>query len=368
VLEFAGHINRVGEKEASFKISDASGLVLENRAMNCPDLATAVKALILWLTKRKDQFPLFAIGHRLVQGGPDHLQPELITPKLLIDLKEYIDLAPNHLPDEISTIHAFGSAYPEARQVACFDTHFHRDMPAFVKKYPLPAEYQGKGLLKYGFHGLSYNYIMDELAARDPQVLTQKIVIAHLGNGASMAAVHRGTGIDTTMGVSPIGGLVMGTRSGDLDPGVLFYLLKQYQITPAGLEELLSKHSGLLGLSGTSDVQELIRQEAKNKTAATALQVFCYSAKKHIGSLAAALEGLDMLVFTGGIGENSALIRESICRGLDFMGITLHDQKNLNNELTISNDKSRVTVHVIKTNEELMMARLVRAALHELKT
>lgn len=362
-LQFSGAISPIGQENSALLISDASGQVLENRLSHYADLAAAVSELISWLKTQESRYPFYAIAHRLVQGGPAHRQPELITPELLNDLQQYIYLDPNHLPDELATITTFDTAFPEARQVACFDTAFHRDMPPVAKNYPLPAKFQKKGLFKYGFHGLSYAYILQELAVHDPQANSQKLIIAHLGNGASMAAIANGISIDTTMGVSPIGGLVMGTRSGDLDPGVLLFLLKQYHLNPEELEELLSKHAGLKAIAGSSDVQELIKNEAADPRAEEALRLFCYSAKKHIGSLAAALEGLDTLVFTGGIGEHSAIIRERICQGLDFLGVTLDREKNTNNELTISDATSRVRVRVIKTNEELMMARLARTVL-----
>jgi len=237
-------------------------------------------------------------------------------------------------------------------------------MPSYARNYPLPAEYHKKGLVHYGFHGLSYEYIMDELAKEESPVAEQRIIIAHLGNGASMAAVRNGLSVDTTMGISPIGGLVMGTRSGDLDPGVLIFLLRETKMTVDELEDLLSKRSGLLAIAGTSDVQELLKMEPHSPKAAEALTVFCYSAKKFIGSLAAAMGGLDMLIFTGGIGENSTVIRERICKDLAFIGITLDKQKNLKNETFISCDSGKVIIRVMKTNEDLMMARLVCAVLN----
>ncbi len=368
VLELTGNISRIGDEKANLEIKDSLGHVIDSRTTHYKDFNAGVKDVIEWLKSSGAQYPIDAIGHRLVQGGPKHRKPEIITAQLLTDLRQYIYLAPNHLPDEISTIQAFQSAYPEVQQIACFDTSFHRNMPAYAQNYPLPSKYKEKGLFKYGFHGLSYEYIMQELAAEYLPVARQKIIIAHLGNGASMAAVKNGLSMDTTMGVSPIGGLVMGTRSGDLDPGVLLFLLNQYQMTPAELEDLLSKRSGLKAIAGISDVQELLHMEATSVEAKEALTVFCYSAKKYIGSLAAAMEGLDMLIFTGGIGENSAVIRERICQGLGYMGIDLDEKMNLKNELIISKDKSRVTVRVIKTNEELMMARLVRAVLNAINT
>jgi acetate kinase len=235
-------------------------------------------------------------------------------------------------------------------------------MPDEAKYYPLPAKYQEQGLLHYGFHGLSYEYIMQKLKADMVKVKTQKIIIAHLGNGASMAAVKYGTCIETTMGLSPIGGLVMGTRSGDLDPGVILFLLKQGGLTVTQLDELLSKGSGLKAIAGKSDVRELLKMEAKDSKALTAITLFCYQARKFIGSLAAAMGGLDLLIFTGGIGENSAVIRERICLDLGFLGINLDKNSNYYNKKNISLARSRVNVLVMKTNEEAMIAQHTQTA------
>ena len=356
-LEWAGSITRIGEAKAHLQIKDAANQLLEVHDKHYKNFNAAVLEVIAWLKNKQDKYPLMAIGHRIVQGGPKHFKPEIITGALIQALDKLVYLAPNHLPDELSTIRAFQSAYPDVKQVACFDTCFHHDMPSYVKDYPLPAIYKKKGLMKYGFHGLSYEFIMQELAKLFSPVAGQKIIIAHLGNGASMAAVKDGFGIDTTMGLSPIGGLVMGTRSGDLDPGVVVFLLKQTKLTPDDLDELLSKQSGLKAISGISDIQELLQAEPEHPLAEEALTMFCYAATKYIGALSAAMGGLDMLVFTGGIGENSAIIRERICHNLSFLGIDLDKQKNSNNELMISTGK--VAVRVIKTNEELMIARLV---------
>ena len=317
----------------------------------------AAEAVVGWLKNNTHHFPITAIGHRLVQGGPDHREPEMISDHLLLALHEYVYLAPNHLPEEINTIKTFRSAFPKIYQVACFDTFFHRDMPFYSKYYPLPAEYKDKGLMHYGFHGLSYEYVMHKLAGDDAAISKQKIIIAHLGNGAGMAAVQNGISVETTMGLSPIGGLVMGTRSGDLDPGVLLFLLKQGRLTPTQLDDLLSKHSGLTAICGISDMQELLKNETNNPKAKEALTVFCYHAKKFIGALAASMSGLDMVVFTGGIGENSASIRERICQDLEFLGITISEKQNHDMHEIISTEKSKVSVRVLKTNEEWMIAR-----------
>jgi acetate kinase len=351
--EWSGSISPIGSSVGKFEIKNSQYQIIKNRSAFFKDLDTAVAEVILWLKNNRYQDSLFAVAHRLVQGGPEHRQPEIITDQLLKTLNKYVYLAPNHLPDELKAVKAFQGAFPNVPQVACFDTAFHGDIPAYAKYYPLPEKYKDMGLMKYGFHGLSYQYILQELIAEDPGVTKKKIIIAHLGNGASMAAVKNGISVDTTMGISPVGGLVMGTRSGDLDPGVPLFLLKRGKLTTNQLDDLLSKGSGLKAISGMSDVQDLLEAEPHDPKAVEALTVFCYAAKKFIGALAAAMGGLDLMVFTGGIGENSAIIRERICSGLEFMGIDL------------SNTKSRVAVLVIPTNEELMIARLTDHLLND---
>jgi acetate kinase len=354
--ELEGHVDNIGNPEGNFQITDQAGNFLINSSAHFQSVEFAINELIAWLKHNNKKYPLAAIGHRLIQGGPEHKAPEIITPELLDILKQQIYLAPNHLPDEINAIHAFKIAFKKIVQVACYDTLFHRNMPAFTKYYPLPAEYIDKGLIKYGFHGLSYEYVMKKLGSKISATKRRKIIIAHLGNGASMVAVKNGIGIETTMGISPIGGLVMGTRSGDLDPGVLLFLLKEGHLTPDELDELLSKHSGLKAIGGTNDVQELLINEAKDPKAKLALSVFCYTAKKYIGALAAAMGGLDMLIFTGGIGENSAIVRDRICEDMDFLGITIHQRSNQISREIISPLSSKVQVRVMPTNEEWMIA------------
>ncbi|MFD2145424.1 acetate/propionate family kinase [Mucilaginibacter antarcticus] len=365
-LKISGTINGIGDRTSFFILEDNQGQETSHKKVNFDNMEGAVEAFIQWLESQP--FSVTAIGHRLVQGGPDHRDPEIITTKLLKRLDEFIYLAPNHLPGELKTIKAFQNAFPRIPQVACFDTAFHKPLPLVVKHYPLPKTYQHKGLIKYGFHGLSYAYILQKLVAEDQTTLNKKIIIAHLGNGASMAAVENGKCLDTTMGLSPTGGLVMGTRSGDLDPGVIIFLLKQYHLTITELDDLLSKQSGMKAIAGISDMQELLAKETIKPKAALAIQIFCYHAKKQIGALAAALGGLDLLVFTGGIGANSPVIREHICRDLNFLGIELNQRANNKGQETISLNTSRVSVRCLKTNEELMIAKAVHHVLnHSIK-
>lgn len=365
-LTISGTISRIGEQDGIFQIKNGKNELLQTDKSHYPDLNAAVLDLIAWL-KKNEQYPLAAIGHRLVQGGPEHRAPELITDKLVKSLMQFIYLAPNHLPGELSTIKVFQSAFPDLPQIACFDTAFHKDLPDHVKYYPLPAIYKKDGLMKYGFHGLSYEYILLKLKEKTPSVIRKKVIIAHLGNGASMAAVKDGVSVDTTMGLSPIGGLVMGTRSGDLDPGVLLFLLKQGKLSAEELDDLLSKNSGLKAIAGESDIQALLKKEDSDPTAKEALSVFCYQAKKFIGALAAAMGGLDVLVFTGGIGENSAIIRERICQDLEFLGIKIDQWSNHSRQETISNLTGRVKVTVLVTNEEWMIARHTKKIISDSK-
>jgi len=365
-LQLSGAVDHIGMEHGHIEISGTNYPTYKDESSSYENIAEAVKAVIKWLKDNSEQFPIAAIGHRLVQGGPKHRQPEAITSDLLKDLEQFVYLAPNHLPDEIRTIKTFQQAFPNIPQAACFDTAFHRDMPDWAKYYPLDPTYRDRGLMRYGFHGLSYEYILQKLTEDAPSIASKKIIIAHLGNGASMAAVKNGISVDTTMGISPTGGLVMSTRSGDLDPGVLLFLLKQEKFSPTQLDELLSKHSGLKAIAGISDVQALLKAEPHDHKAAEALTVFCYHAKKSIGALAAAIGGLDMLVFTGGIGEHSAVIRERICQDMEFMGIKLSKKLNKSYTEGISKKASKVAIKVLRTNEELMIAQHTQKILKHL--
>jgi len=300
------------------------------------------------------QFPRAdAVGHRIVHGGPSHAAPERISDTLLEELRGLIPFAALHLPDEIAGIEAVSSHLRGLPQVACFDTAFHRAMPEVAQRFPLPRVLWDEGIRRYGFHGISYEYIMRTLGVNPPS----RVIIAHLGNGASMAAVKDGSPIDTTMGFTPTGGLMMGTRSGDLDPGVVLYVLNKGHFDVQRLTALLNHQSGLLGVSGISDMKTLLERRASEPQAAMAVQMFCYQVRKQIGALSAALGGLDLLVFTGGIGERAAPVRWEACGGLEHFGIKLERERNDANADTISTDNCRCRVRVIPTNEDLMIAR-----------
>ncbi len=347
-----GRIERVGTAEARLVAPGTDDRV---SAKSPRETAAALRK---WLATHHASAGLAGIGHRLVHGGPNHSAPALVTPELLRDLEALKALDPTHLPAEIELIRALAAECPGVPQVACFDTAFHRDLPAVARTLALPRRF---GLRRYGFHGLSYEYLMSELArGAGAEVARGRVVLAHLGSGASLAAVYNGTCIDTTMGFTPAGGLVMGTRTGDLDPGVLIHLLRTEKLNAEQLDRLVNRESGLLGISETSaDVRDLLAREATDPRAAEAVAVFCYQTRKFIGALAAALGGLDTLVFAGGIGENAPEIRARVCDGLGFLGVQLATERNAANAGVISADGTPVAVRVIRTNEEAVIARAV---------
>jgi acetate kinase len=362
-LELSGHLSRIGIEGGNFRASHG-GEPLAEQDLPLPDHAAALGFLFDWLRKRtKDPE---AVGHRVVQGGIHHRRPAVVDDELLATLHELTPLAPDHLPHEIEAIEAVSRVFPTLKQVACFDTSFHRAMPRLAQLYPLPRYLEDRGLIRYGFHGLSYESIVAKLSRDGHLPDSNRLLVAHLGNGASIAAIHAGRSIDTTMGLTPAGGLVMGTRTGDLDPGVLLFLLQQEGWSPSALNRLINKHAGLLGISElTSDMSDLLAKETENPRAAEAVSAFCYSAKKWIGALAAALGGLDALVFTGGIGENAPQIRQRVCAGLGFLGIELDPRGNEASAPVISAPGAKVTVRVMKTDEELTIARHVFAVIRE---
>jgi acetate kinase len=298
-----------------------------------------------------------AIGHRVVHGML-HSQPERVSPALLTELRSIASLDPEHLPREIELIEAMQRQYPNVPQVACFDTAFHRSMPAEATLLPIPRRYAAKGVQRYGFHGLSYTYLMQELARLGDRAASQgRVILAHLGSGASLAAVLNGRSIDTSMGFTPAAGLVMGTRTGDLDPGLASYLMLSESMNAAQFQTMINEQSGLLGISETSaDVRDLLERETTDSRAREAIAIFCYQAKKWIGAYTVALGGLDTLVFAGGIGENAAAVRRRICDGLQCIGIELDDSLNDGHAGLIST--GRVTVRVIRTDEESVIAKL----------
>ncbi len=361
-LELSGNIERIGLRGSHFHIRNAQGETLIEADRDIADHDAAFKMLMEWLHSRFPDQVLDAVGHRIVHGGTVYSQPHLITPELEAALKEIIRLAPDHLPHELKAIRAVERYYPDLKQVACFDTAFHRQMPELAQRFPLPRSLWHEGVLRYGFHGLSYEYIMEKLGeVAGVEAAHGRVIVAHLGNGASMAAIKNGNSVDTTMGLTPAGGLIMGTRSGDLDPGVLLYLLEEKQRSPSTVDYLVNQRSGLMGISGSSsDMRDLLGREASDPQAMQAVDMFCYQARKYLGSMAAALGGLDTLVFTAGIGAYSPAIRRRICQGMEFMGIEVETDRNEANADVISRDGGPVTIRVMKTDEELMIARHTR--------
>ena len=360
----AGKIDRIGLSDTNLTVADSAGTVRAPRRLSAGDHRAAAAVLLDWLEAQPVFASVGAAGHRVVHGMK-HAEPERITPKLLAELRRITPYDPDHLPQEIALIEAFRNRHPTLPQVACFDTAFHRTMPRVAKLLPIPRRYAAKGVERYGFHGLSYAYLVEELGRLDPVATKGRVILAHLGSGASLAAVRDGKSIDTSMGFTPAAGLVMSTRTGDLDPGLVYYLARTERMTARQFQQMVNHKSGLLGVSGTSsDLRDLLAREADDVRAAEAVTLFCYQAKKWIGAFAAALGGLDTLVFAGGIGENAPLIRARICRGLGFLGIELNSNRNAKNAALISPDAGRVKVRVIRTDEELMIARSVTRVLH----
>jgi acetate kinase len=321
---------------------------LEGQAL--ADRGGALRGLIESLRSGGHLQSLAAVGYRIVHGGPRFLEPVRIDAQILATLRSLIPLAPDHLPDQIDAIERIGALLPDTPSVACFDTAFHRTMPRHAQVYGLNRALEAEGVIRYGFHGISYAYIVDKL--REQDILPERLIVAHLGNGASMAAIRDGESIDTSMGFTPSGGFLMSTRSGDLDPGILIHLLREKKMSLDAVADLVNKTGGLLGISGVSASMQTLEKESPQT-----VEVFCYQVKKFLGAYIAALGGLDALVFTGGIGENSATVRQGVCDGLEHLGIVLDPALNLANDPIISTAQSSVAIRVLKTNEELMIAR-----------
>jgi acetate kinase len=358
-----GKIDRIGLSGTNLTVSDPAGTPKGPRPLAAADHHRAVGFLLDWLAAQPVFTSVKAVGHRVVHGMK-HSEPERVTPKLLAELRRITPYDPDHLPREIGLIEAFRKRHPKLPQVACFDTAFHRTMPRVARLLPIPRRHAVKGVERYGFHGLSYTYLMEELGRVDPGATKGRVILAHLGNGASLAAVSNGKSIDTSMGFTPTAGLVMSTRTGDLDPGLVYYLARAEGMTAAQFQHMVNHESGLLGVSGTSsNLRDLLARERKDVRATEAIELFCYQVKKWIGAFAAALGGLDTLVFAGGIGENAPLIRKRICDGLGLLGVELDPKRNAKNAQLISRDHGRVKVRVIATNEELMIARSVARVL-----
>jgi len=359
-----GKLDRIGFSDAKLSFTDVLANQRDERTIDAPSHVACVPPLVE-LVKNKTRGAVTAIGHRVVHGGARYRDPVRVDRAVLEELRRIISFAPNHLPDAIALMEVFGAKFPQVPQIACFDTAFHSALPRVAKLLPIPRRYEAKGVQRYGFHGLSYAFLMQELErVAGAKAANGRIILAHLGNGASMAAVRDGKSMDTSMGFTPAAGLVMSTRSGDLDPGLVAFLGRSEQMTETQFDRMIHHESGLLGVSEiSSDVRDLLACEAADVRAAEAVALFCYQAKKWVGAFAAALGGLDTLVFAGGIGENNPSIRARICEGLGFLGIELNEARNTENAPVISAQNGRVAVRMIRTDEELMIARSVSRVL-----
>jgi acetate kinase len=356
-----GRIEGIGFPESRFVVKSSVEGDNISRQISAADHNAAVDVLMDWMDTAIAREALTAVGHRVVHGGPKYWKPQRITPAMIEELHQLSPFDPEHLPEEILLAEAFQRRFPDLPQFACFDTAFHHDLPRVAQLLPIPRRYEAKGVRRYGFHGLSCEYLMGELArlaGRD--AANGRVILAHLGNGASLTAVRAGRSVDTTMSFTPTAGLLMSTRSGDLDPGLGWYLSRVEQVTAKQFHHMVNHESGLLGVSEiSSDMRELLAREHDEVRAAEAVALFSYQAKKWICALAGTLEGLDTLVFAGGVGENAPVIRSRICRGLEFLGIRLEESRNDENAPVISAEGGAVTVRVIRTDEESIIARTV---------
>jgi acetate kinase len=357
VADATGQVEGIGS-QPNFMVKNPNGAVLVERTLSVDEVhdhTGAITIIRAWLAKYLTDGSLLAVGHRVVHGGQHYTAPVLIDAKVLKDLDDLISLAPLHQPHSLAVIRAFQEIMPAIPQVACFDTAFHRTQPDVAQRFALPRHFFDEGVRHYGFHGLSYEYIVSVLPTLEPSLASARIIVAHLGNGASLCAIQNGRSIATTMGFTPLDGLVMGTRCGSIDPGVLLYLMDHHGMDARALEELLYHQSGLLGVSGiSSDMRTLLAND--NPNAQEAIELFVYRIGREIGSLAAALGGLDALVFTGGIGEHSAVIRAKVCLQTTWLGLELDEAANEDHSTHISTLSSKVSAWVVETDENLMIA------------
>lgn len=360
----SGKIERIGLPNPKLTTRD-SAKNTETQAIPAPNHRAAGLFLIRWLAKHAGHTIVAGIGHRVVHGGMSFTESQRITPKMLKELRRLSPYDPEHLPSSIQLMELFHERDPKRLQVACFDTAFHRQMPRVARLLPIPRRFDAKGVQRFGFHGLSYAYLMEELKRlAGPKAAKGRIIMAHLGNGASLAAVRDGKSVDTSMGFTPCAGVPMSTRSGDLDPGLVWYLARTERMSARQFHDMVHHQSGLLGVSELSpDMRDLLARASADIRAAEAVALFCYQVKKWIGSFAAALGGLDTLIFAGGIGENAFEVRARICDNLAFLGIALDKKRNQLSAPIISTAASRITVRVIRTDEEVMIAKAVSRVL-----
>lgn len=362
---FEGEIRDIGSVHSCFIVRGAATTDALERRFVIPDHETAVQVLIEWLIGRLAPSLLDAIAHRVVHGGAHMAATQLIDSALLATLYDSATADPEHLPQELRLIETMRRHYPDVIHLACFDSAFHSSMPQVASMIPIPRRYFQAGIRRFGYHGLSCAYVMRNLAdAIGPAAAAGKVVLAHLGGGASITAVEAGRGRDTTMGFTPAGGIPMGSRSGDIDPGIAWYCARKEQMTPASFNAMVNHESGLLGVSGTTgDLRQLMLREKSDSHAADAVAIFCYQTRKSICAMAGAIKGIDTLVFMGGIGENAAVARARICEGLEHIGVVLDLELNLSNAAVISAEYSAVIVRIIRTDEQWMIAEQARMLL-----
>lgn len=360
-----GRFERIGRDSALFIVTDTTGPRSEN-AVHLADHPAAVRYLFDFLGQQLGLDRVAGVGHRIVHGGPIYAAPRIVDDGVLAELDRLRAYAPEHLPSELEIIACCRERLREVPQIACFDTAFHRDLPQISRLLPIPRRFERMGVVRYGFHGLSYEHVIDTLRNASPGLVeTGRIVVAHLGNGASLCAVRNGSSIDTTMAFTPAAGIAMGTRSGDIDPGLVLHLANAGAMDAKAFDRMANHESGLLGISETSsDVRDLLAIETADHRAAEAIALFCYNIRKQIGAYAAALGGLDGVVFTGGIGENSAVVRERICSDLGFLGVELNSARNIVSAPVISREGARVEVRVVAADEEDVISRAVRRILN----
>lgn len=358
-----GLVDRVGQPTCTLRATGPDDSVLDDRPIQAADLQQTAAEVARWVGAHVDPANVVAIGHRIVHGGANLVEHQLVTPELVEELRRSQPLALVHLPGQIALIEAFDRQFSGVAQVACLDTAFHCNLPRVAQLLPIPRRYFTAGVRRFGFHGLSYAYLMAELEhVAGPRAAAGRVILAHLGAGCSMVAVDDHRPVDTSMAFTPSAGLMMATRPGDFDPGLLAYLMRIEKLSPEQAEEFVNRRCGLLGVSETTaDMRDLLAHRAEDPRAADAVALFCRAAKKWIGAGSAVLGGLDTLVFAGGIGEHGAQVRAEICDGLGFIGVELDPERNAANAPVISRDDSPVTVRVMHTDEELMMVRCVRA-------
>ncbi len=362
---FDGEVHNIGGVHSGFVVRGLAQSDGFERVFAIPDLVTAVRVLMEWLPERLAPSSLGAVAHRVVHGGLHSAPSQAIDSALLLALYDSATADPDHLPQELHLIEEMRRHFPHVPQIACFDSAFHSAMPPEASMLPIPRRYFEAGIKRFGYHGLSCAYLMRQLATlQGSQAAAKKVILAHLGAGASITAVEGGQGRDTTMGFTPAGGIPMGSRSGDLDPGIAWYCARKEQMTPAHFNQMVNHESGLLGVSGTSgDLRQLMSEAHSDTRAAEAIALFFYQTRKAICAMAGAIEGIDTLVFAGGIGENSAVARARICAGLAHIGVLIDEPRNQANAAVISADISAVKVLLIRTDEQRMIAEEARLLL-----